>query len=222
DGTDLAILKTNFASQGVGWSGGDLNGSGLVDVTDLSILAKYFGFNASAAAPSMAPPAALQTPAAPVQVTADTTQQAPAEVNTALASDVAATLIATSAPLMLAPQPDVIDTLSSSAPVASLAAEPADEPMGVYESTTQRNRRRRKRAGKRPHQSQPRPPVAVSALQLSTGGDNGRKKTAPLPAQGAIATTAPTLRSTRRQRRDDDLEEEFSILQIDALMKVSV
>ena len=231
DATDLAILKANFASQGVGWSGGDFNGSGLVNLTDLAILAKYFGFDASAATLSMGPPPASQTPlpasqtpppAAPVQVTADTTQQAPAEVNTALASDVAATPIATSASLKLAPPPDVTDTLSTSAPAELAAADAGDEPMGVYEPTTQPKRRRHKRAGKGPHQSQPSPPVAARALQLSKGRDNGRKRTAPLPAQGATATTAPTPRSTRRRRGDDHLEDEFSILQIDALMKVNV
>ncbi len=50
DTTDLAILATNFGLPAPGWAGGDANGDGLVDTTDLTILATNFGFVAGSAA----------------------------------------------------------------------------------------------------------------------------------------------------------------------------
>ena len=50
DTTDLTILATNFGLSDPGWAGGDANGDGVVDTTDLTIMASNFGFVAGAAA----------------------------------------------------------------------------------------------------------------------------------------------------------------------------
>ena len=49
DTTDLTILATNFGLPDPGWAGGDANGDGVVDTTDLTIMASNFGFVAGAA-----------------------------------------------------------------------------------------------------------------------------------------------------------------------------
>jgi len=243
DTTDLARLAGNFASCGVGWDGGDFNGSGLVNITDLAILATYYGFgtqppgggeglSASAAATLGAPPApqtpeAGGAPPADEQVEADIAPAearayaAPAEPASSVESSPSPAPMLTYAPVAAEVSSAPALSIASPEPVVTLVSANPNEPGGELPLPARPHYGRR-RQSRRLGRPKPQAPVAV-ALALSDAPTTRRRgEVAPARARVVVGVTAPARQTARRQRQDESFEDEFSALDVDPLMKVTV
>jgi len=234
DTTDATRLATHFSHSDVGWAGGDLNGSGLVNITDLVILATYFGF-------PLPPPSggdSLSASGAATLGAAPATQspQAQADIVPAVSEAVAETATPVTEPLSAVPTSSAAQPMYVSSPTGPLArmsevvapaaaeaapAGPMREPDGQLSLRANVNDVRAKR-GRRLGRPNPPAPTVMALAPSDVQTSKRRGEVAPARAQVAVGATVSARQSARRQRQDESFEDEFSVLDVDPLMKVSV